>query len=256
MRVSELLDELRRNILNDRSDRISGSSDYLWEDDTLIRYMNEAQRRFARRSLILRDARTPEVVNVTLKAGVADYDLHPAIISVISAAVSGATMDLTRVGHALIHGYTNPIGRIYYPADFSSSPAAPLAFATDEMLVEDDDGSVSALSMRVYPTPRTEDAGTVIKLRTIRMPLDDLSPNNLSAVPEVPSDYHLAMLDWAAYLALRIVDDDAGSPKRAQEFATSFEAHVAEARKLVLNKLYSPQPWGFGRGGWGSYCNG
>jgi hypothetical protein len=107
--------------------------------------------------------------------------------------------------------------------------------------------------MRIYPTPRTEDAGTIIQMRTIRMPLDELTESNLVAVPEVPADHHLEMLDWAAYLALRIADVDAGNQKLAQSYAQSFEAHVQEARKLILNKLYAPQRWGFGRGGWGGY---
>ena len=62
------------------------------------------------------------------------------------------------------------------------------------------------------------------------------------------------MLDWAAYLALRIVDDDAGSARRALEFRASFDQHVKEARTLVMRKLFTPVEWGFGRGGfsWGS----
>ena len=54
MTVGELLDELARNVLRDRSNLISGPDDNLWSDETLVRYMNEAQYRFARRSLALR----------------------------------------------------------------------------------------------------------------------------------------------------------------------------------------------------------
>jgi hypothetical protein len=53
-------------------------------------------------------------------------------------------------------------------------------------------------------------------------------------------------------LALRIVDQDAGNRVRSADFAASFEAHVQDARKLVLRKLFAPTGWGFGRGGWGS----
>lgn len=253
MKLSDLLDELRQNILNDR-DVATGDDDRLWSDATLIRYINEAQRRFAKRSFVLRDSRTPEVVNVTVREGVIDYDLHPSIFIVISAKIEDARTDLIRVGHTALSTYITPAEIIYSSSFEQLSPAAPMAFSTDESLVEDDDGSISALTMRVYPEPRAEDDGTIIKLRTIRMPLDELSSNNLSAVPEIPADNQLEMLDYAAYLALRIVDHDAGNPKRAQEFAATFEGHVAEARKLVLNKLQQPQRWGFGRGGWGGYC--
>jgi hypothetical protein len=129
-------------------------------------------------------------------------------------------------------------------------PGTPLAFATDEELVEGDDGSRNTVTMRVFPTPDAAAAGTLIKLRVCRLPIDDLAANDLCAEPEIPSDYHIPMLDWAAYLALRIVDHDAGDPARAQEFANSFEAHVREARAEVLKKLFAPQSWGFGKSGW------
>lgn len=250
MKLSDLLDDLRDNILNDRGTS-TGDDDKLWSDATLIRYINEAQRRFAKRSFVIRDSRNTEVVDVTVLEGVTEYDLHPSIIAVISAKIEDATTDLIRVGHTVLGQYTTQNSVIYPSAFEQASPAAPMAFATDETLVEDDDGTVATVSMRVFPTPRAEDAGTVIKMRVVRMPLDDLTTANRNAIPEVPADHHMEMLDWAAYLALRIVDNDAGNAKRAQEFANSFESHVVEARKLVLSKLYAPQRWGFGRSGWG-----
>lgn len=249
MNLQDLVDELRENILNDRSDRTAGTADYLWLDATLVRYINEAQRRFAKRALVIRDSTTTEVVNVTIVAGITEYTLHPSIIGVLSAKISGATTDLIRVGHSILGEYITP-APVIYPSSFEQlSPNAPMAFATDETLMEDDEGTIATMTMRIYPTPRAEDAGDIIKLRVIRMPLDQLTTNNMQAIPEIPADHHLEMLDWAAYLALRIVDADAGNPKRAQEFANSFESHVAEARKLILRKLYVPQRWGFGRGG-------
>lgn len=255
MKLQDLLDELRQNILNDRGTS-TGDDDKLWSDATLVRYINEAQRRFAKRAFVIRDSRTTEVVNVTVREGVTEYDLHPAIIGVITAKIDGAQTDLIRVGHTVLGQYTTQ-NSIILPSAFElTSPAAPMAFSTDETLVEDDEGTTAVVSMRVFPTPRAEDDGTVIKLRVIRMPLNDLKLDQLSEVPEVPADHHMEMLDWAAYLALRIADTDAGNPKRAQDYANSFEAHVVEARKLVLTRLYAPQRWGFGRGGWGGYCNG
>lgn len=250
MKLSDLLDELRTNILGDRSDRTSGDPDVLWSDATLVRYINEACRRFARRAFIILDSTTPEVVNVTLEAGVSHYALHPSILSVISATINGATRDLARVGHSILGDYrTDSNHEPFNPHCIGTSAGATLAFATDETLAEDDGGSVAAVSMRIYPPPREEDAGTIIKLRVVRMPIEELTTGSMSAVPEIPPDHHLEMLDWAAYLALRIVDQDAGSPKRAAEFAQSFEEHVKEARRLVLRKMRSPQPWGFGRRG-------
>lgn len=254
MKLDDLLDELRTNILNDRSDQTSGDSDYLWTDKTLVRYINEAQRRFAKRAYVLWDAITPEVVNVELVAGQVEYDLHSAILSVVSAKIDGSVMDLARIGHVVLGEYrTDNVVTPFNAALIGTAVGAPQAFATDERLAEDDDGNLAALSLKVYPTPRTEDAGTIIKLRTVRMPLDELTTGALSAVPEIPADHHLEMLDWAAYLALRIVDQDSGNRSAADKFAASFETHVQDARRLVLRKLRAPRPWGFGRSGFAGY---
>lgn len=256
MNVQELLDELRYGILHDRSDRISGSSDYLWTDQTLARYINEAQRRFAKRGLVIRDATTAEVVNVAIEAGITQYDLHPSVLAVISARIEDETTDLGRVGHSLLDTYRTPTSDVWDLSEFSTlPPGKPLCFTTDEAVVEDDNGSMSTVSMRLYPEPSSDWDAETIKLRVIRMPLEDITINDPGAYPEIPTDHHLEMLDWAAYLALRIVDDDAGNPKRAAEFANSFEAHVVEARNLVMRKLFAPQPWGFGRGGWSWGCS-
>jgi hypothetical protein len=250
VRLNELLDELRDNILYDRSDSVSGDPDQLWTDATLVRYINEAHRRFAARGLVLRDSTTAEVVNVTLEEGVTEYTLHSSIIAVVSARLDDSTVDLQRFGHAAFGSYTSPAAMYWDPGAVTWPTGRTLAISTDEQLAEDDDGTISAVVMRVYPEPNADSAGDIIKLRVIRKPLDDLTTNNLAAVPEIPVDYHLAMLDWAAYLALRINDVDAGNVKRSEIFRVSFEQSVKEARNLVLRKIFAPQAWGFGRGGW------
>jgi hypothetical protein len=94
------LQELRDNILYDRGSS-TADDDRLWSNATLVRYINEAQRRFAKRSLIIRDASTPAVVEVTLQDGVDTYALHESILSVISAKIDGKAVDLVRIGHSV-----------------------------------------------------------------------------------------------------------------------------------------------------------
>lgn len=248
MNLGELLDELRVNILNDRSDRVSGSSDYLWTDATLTRYINEAQRRFARKGLVIRDAKTPEVCEITLATGVTEYTLHPSVLAVISAKVTGDVVDLRRGGHAAFDTYQLPDTYFFDINQLATLPPdKPIAFSTDETLDEDDSGSFSAVTLRVYPAPSATYNGTKIKLRVVRLPLTALSANK--QVPEIPEDHHLEMLDWAAYLALRIVDHDAGNPARAHEFRKMFEDHVMAARNSAMRKMFAPAGWGFGRNG-------
>lgn len=251
MTLSELLDELREGILNDRTDRTSGTPDYLWTDARLVRYIDEAHKRFAVHGLVIRDGSTAAVTEVTLVEGQSNYTLHDSVIAVISARLSTSEADLTRAGHSLLNAYRAPDERLY---DFSQytglNPGYPLAFSTDEELTADADDTRSNVTLRVYPTPNAAADGLELKLRVIRRPLETLTTGDLAAVPEIPQDHHIEMLDWAAYLALRIVDDDAGNPKRALEFRASFEQHVANARRTAMRKLFAPTPWGLGRNGW------
>lgn len=250
MNLGSLLSLLRETILNDRSDRIAGTADYLWSDQVLVTFIDEAQRRFARKGLVLRDASTPAVTVVSLLAGVTEYVLHPSVLAVISAQRSDQAADLSRVGHSLLNAYRAPTENWVDPQTITTlQPGPPLAYSTDEEVSVDTEGSLSNVTLRIYPAPRLADETKTIRLRVVRKPIANLSPNDLDAVPEIPEDHHIEMLDWAAYLALRIVDDDAGAPRRAAEFAASFEAHVKEARNQAMRKMSAPLMWGFGRGG-------
>ncbi|MFZ9650041.1 MAG: hypothetical protein ACO29C_08115 [Fluviibacter sp.] len=250
MKLSDLLTELRENILHDRSDRVAGSPDYLWSDATLIRYINEAQRRFARKGLVIRDGSNADVTRITLQEGVSEYTMHPSVLAVVSAKLSTDTADLARAGHSAFDTYRQPDPYYFDPSALSTlQPGKPLAFGTDEYMGPDDFDSMGSITFRVYPVPSAAYTGAIIKTRVVRLPVDDLTTNNLNAVPEIPQDHHLEMLDWAAYLALRIVDIDGGAPARAAEFRASFEAHVKEARDAAMRKMFSPMQWGFGRNG-------
>lgn len=248
MNLGELLTELRENILYDRSDRVAGTPDYLWSDATLVRYIDEAQRRLARRGLVLRDGTTEEVTDVTLCAGVSEYALHPAVMAVLSARLASDKMDLARAGHTAFDTYHQPDPYFFDTSQLSAvPPGKPLAYGTDEHVTGDDNDSFGVVTLRIFPEPSAAYKGALVKLRVVRMPIKRLSATDLTAVPEVPESHHLAMLDWAAYLALRIVDVDAGMPARAAEFRASFEQHVQEARQEAMRKLFAPAQWGFGR---------
>lgn len=254
MNLGDLLSELRQNILHDRSNLTSGDSDLLWSDATLVRYINEAHRRFARRSFCIRDNSNEDVTVVTLVEGQTEYALHPSVMAVMSARLTGDVTDMIRAGHTAFEVRRTPDHILWDPAAvILLPPGKPIAFSTDEAIALDDFDSASLVTLRVYPAPSAEYNGVKIRLRVVREPINDFNVNALHMVPEIPAAHHLEMLDWAAYLALRIVDRDGGDPARAKEFASSFESHVQAARSAALRKLFAPQQWGFGRTGWSWY---
>lgn len=250
MTLGELLDELRENILHDRSDRVAGEIDQLWSDATLIRYIDEAQRRFARKALVIRDGAHPDVTRVTLATGTTEYTLHQSVMAVMSVRLTGDTGDLARAGHAAFDTYRQPDTLYFDPSALATlPPGKPLAFSTDERVADDDEGTQQSVVLRVYPAPSADYDGDILRLRVVRLPIERLSANNLQSIPELPEAHHLEMLDWAAHLALRIVDVDAGMPSRAREFRASFEDHVKNARDALMRKTFVPLQWGFGRSG-------
>ena len=254
MNVGELLTELRENVLRDASDQIAGASDYLWSDQTLVSYINQAHRRFARKTLCLRDATTPEVCQIKTVVGQSEYTLHKSVIAVMSVRMVGDNADLPRTGHSQLDTYRQPDPYYFDPSQLSNlPPGKAVAYTTDETLARDDKGSWRSIVLRLYPTIAAPYGNIVGNLRVVRQPLCDLVYTNLDAVPEVPEDYHLDMLDWAAYLALRSPDlDVAGGDARgrAKDFRASFQDHVDAALKELQRKTLTQPTWGFGLNGW------
>lgn len=250
MTLTELVTELRENILHDRSDQVGGASDYMWDTPTLVRYIDQAHRRFARRAQLLKDSSTSVVTQITTVLNQEFYPLDPSIESVTSLRMAGDRADLVMANHNALDTYHVPDTYFFDPSALSTlPPGKPVAFTVDEGLTQNDQGATSVIMLRLYPIVGPGYDNIIGNLRVIRSPLVRLTTQNMNAVPEIPEDYHLDMLDWAAYLALRIVDLDAGDTDRSDKFAASFEAHVNDAKRELKRKMFQPAVWGFGRNG-------
>lgn len=225
MTLRELLEELRNNVLRDRSTEEAAQADgYLWSNATLVRYINDAEQKFARRTHCLRDRSTPEVVEVALVPGVSQYALHPSVIAVLGATWRAGP--LRRSDAAVLEGV---------PADISGGTRAPQATATGQPVWFTTDEEVRTL--RVYPAP---DTAETVYLRVARLPLNPLTPNNLTASPEIPEDYHLDLLEWAAWRALRNHDTDAENMAKASAHKRRFEEAVDELRRASKRLMLEP----------------
>ncbi len=248
MILSDALSELRQNILRDFSDQIAGTSDNLWSDSTLLRYIKDGERRFARQALCLRDSTTPAVAQIKLKVGVTTYPLNIAVIAVLSARYNIDTFDIQRSGHALVSQFTPPEFLTYDPSTgFNAQPGRPIAFYTDETLVYAGAGRVT---LSVYPVPSATEDGTILYLRTIRNPLTVYSLDNLNADSEIPEDYQLDCLEWAAYRALRHFDADAGASAPADHHKAAFDEAVLNARKELKRTMFANSTFRYGTNGW------
>lgn len=247
MNRGEQLDELRGNILRDRSDLVAGDTDSLWSDETLLRYIKDGERRFARQTLILRDGHTAQYCQITLRAGVREYAMHDLVIAIISARVAGQQTDLYRSGHALVQvPKSREILDFDVIANDTATTGAPQAIYTDETLVYASRGRVTA---SIYPTPATADAGTVITARVIRLPKGSYSLAELKEESEIPEDYQFDVLQWAAYRAQSNHDGDAGSASSADRHKLAFDEAVARAIREMKRKVFVNTGINYGQNG-------
>ena len=237
MVLSDRLDELRNNILRDRSGLVAGSSDHLWSDETLLRYIKDGERRFARQTLCIRDSTTPEIVNLTVKQGVVTYPLHKSVLAVLSSKFDTDTFDLQRSGHALVLQFTPAEFFTYDPTTgYKAQPGRPIAYFTDETLVF---ARQRTVTYTVYPAPSSVEDGKIVKMRVIRVPMGDYSIDNLDEESEIPEDYQLDCLQWAAYRAMHNHDADAGDSVKATDHKAAFDEAVLTARRELKRTMFS-----------------
>lgn len=251
MTLAEQLQELRVNILRDRSDIIAGDTDSLWSDETLLLYIKDAERRFARRTLLLRDSTTAEVTTIKIKTGVATYAAHKSVIAVLSARFGSNNFDLQRSGHALVT-QARPAESLDLNT-ISANPTAvgaPVAYYTDETLVF---ARQNTITVTVYPTPTATENNLNLSMRVIRLPMQGYSRNDLARESEIPEDYQLDVLEWAAYRAQRGYDGDAGAPTQAEQHRAAFEAAMATAVQETKRKMFANVGFQYGTNGfaWG-----
>ena len=248
MNVEELLNELRINMLRDKSDQISGPADELWSDDTLIRYVNDAYRRFCRRSLLLRDNEMAEFTQIALESGVVEYLLSPAVLAVISAKYDTDSNDLPRTSHDEVNAIPAADALMWdINALSTTQPGRPRVWYTDDAVLI---ASNTQMKLRVYPTPSATEVGKIIYLRVARLPAKEFSLDEPEEAPEIPEDYHLDMLGWAAYRALTNHDVDGAANDRANQYKTQFEAVLAEVEQESRRKLFATMRFAFGRNGY------
>lgn len=247
MNLADQLQELRFNILRDTSDIIAGDRDSLWSDDSLLRYIQDAERRFARRTLILRDSTSVEVVQLRLRNGVKTYPVHRSILSVISANYNGQSSDLLRSGHAMVVPAPAPEFMPFNPnAPYTMPPGAPIAYYTDETLVFDHEGRVT---MSIYPVPGPDQDGKIIMMRVARVPVSCYTRDDMERPSEIPLDYQLDVLEWAAYRAQRTFDADAGAPTSADQHKKAFDDAVDAAVMEAKRKMFANMGFLYGRNG-------
>ena len=178
----------------------------LWSDAAIFRYMTEAQRMFCRLTEGLEDARTPSVVNLTVKAGAEWVNTSPLILKLREAYdTRGVPLRVLSVEKAAEFGLR-----------FDGSTGVVRALVS----------GFERHALRVHPTPTVD---TQIKLSVFRMPLAVI--DSAGAVLEIEEQHHNALLLWMKHLAYAKQDAETYDRARSDDFEVRFRNYCFEAEK-------------------------
>lgn len=229
MKTRELIHEARENILRDISTAVDRSrdADARWSDATLVRYLQDAEAKFAIQTLCLRDSTSP-ATRICLRAGQVLYPMHRSVRVVYAAQCGRTHLALTTYNRLLER--RPPVGA-GAPVIDPGAVGAPTHYYTDA-----DSGHLG-----VYPTPGEGEDGAEVVLRVARLPLRPISLDRLDAESEIPEEYHLDLVDWACWRALRNQDADLEVDgegiqllmARATSHRNRFEAAVKECVRMM-----------------------
>lgn len=211
MKLSELVQELRCNILRDTSSRVTSVDDpgniageTGWSDAALVRYINDAERTFARRTFCLVDSVGP-LTEVELIAGQSLYSLPRQVIRVLGVTVQGCAL-----------------------VEHSGLPEAGRGGVSDRPMYYGQDEQTQHLTL--YPAPAERYEGSA-RLRVARYPRVELTLQELDREPEIPYEYHLDLLEWAAWRALRNHDVEVENFGKANGHKAAFNDAVLECQR-------------------------
>ncbi len=168
---------------------------YLWADESVNRWLNEAEREATERARLLYDESTI-VSRITLRAGVPEYKLNPLIIDIDKAGVLAST------GRHVLRTPREQVERIPNWQQTAGNPS--FFFFTDDTL-------------SVWPVPPADDS---LQLRVWRYPREVMERDEDE--PEIPARYHMRMVDWACHLAYLKRDADAEDQRRADRHEAAF----------------------------------
>jgi hypothetical protein len=234
---NELLDTLREDILKDTN------APYMWSDRRLVQLLNQAYMDFAEATLILRDS-TSDSASFTLTAGETQYPFGEEVLAIMSAKIEGTSNNLKRFGDNELNSEDSPGDSLAWLETINSTylqAGEPRAFTTNDSL----------RIITVYPTPTVAEEGMVIRMRIARLPLVQLSLDNLGDEIELPRNLVLGLTHGAAAIAYTDQDSDGGDAAKAKVQKDKFAEYIDRGKKAVRRTMFQPLTWGFGKAGFG-----
>lgn len=208
MTLDELIEAFRREV----DDTVNNP--FLWDDDEIIFYANEAEQEACRRANLLIDSSNVEICLINIVAGEPNYDLDERVITVRRARLSSRSKPLKLISYKDLDESV---------AGWESNTGTPLYFFTD----------FDTNKLRLYPAPTADD--TLI-LTVTRLPLFDLESG--TDTPEINKRFHRSLLHWIKYRAYSKPDTETLDQEKSILFLQMFEAEFGP-KSSAINEIFN-----------------
>jgi hypothetical protein len=212
MDANELADYFRSQVRDD-------VEPFLWSDEEVLTYMNEAQRMFVRLTNGIYDV-SSAACTVAVTSGQKFSTLNPAVLEIRKAyyvtPVTGYKRELKLINLASTSSLKTWDYGVYKNASIQDIPGI-----VDYMVVGEERGKVRWINIP------TENA--TVELAIARLPLTKLSSSQLTL--EVSEEHHVYLTEWMKHLAYNKQDGDAFDPKASLAAEARFRAYCEQVFK-------------------------
>ena len=210
MNRAQMLAELHE-VLNNAS--LNGA----FEELTLLGYLSEGQDKFCEETGYFTD-----ITNyaLTLVTNTAVYAVPPRAIQIMD--IWDGTKKLGKIRPDTV------LAQDEWPSDLGTAATGrPTHWQTDQ----------TTGFIKLTPTPTATESGVVLALHVWRYSRYDLAGDGASAgtdaEPEIPSRFHRACIEWAAYKAFMHHDMETQDPVKASDHLAAFRQYVADGRQAL-----------------------
>ena len=206
------LEALRTQFREEADDKIAP---YLFSDDQILAWLNEAEDEAAARARLLAEYSDPAICSITVTANQPTYATHEAVLDITRAAFTPTGGDST----VLFITDRTELDRI--KPDWRTSTDEP------EYLVQDD------TKVQIVPTPTV--AGS-LDIECNRLPITPMASD--ADTPEIARAHHRYLVHWALHRAFSLPDTETVDPKKAASGEAAFTAYFgirpdADTRKAT-----------------------
>lgn len=167
---------------------------YLWTDDEVLIFMNEAQNEFCRLTEGISDATTAEVVEVQVSTGELFSDVHPSILSFRQATLESTGKKLNIVNHTDVTSWVVSEGDV------------------SDMII-----GMERNKVRWGRTPVVDDQ---VNLLVFRLPLEQLTASSTEL--EVDVLHHASLVYWMQHMAYMKPDTETFDKKASDRAKANF----------------------------------